>query len=116
MNKTTIKIEGRSITIAPLDYESWESNEYKRLEAIERSAQLMADGKASAADAVILRVSSENDRMHLERCVDDWDSLKGQLTVPEVRTLLKEVKRITYAEAEEGNSSASADGLQTDAA
>ncbi len=92
---------GKVVNIRPLTWEEyWDIN----LERLTLSQDISADPHVKKDEVLFLEKTRTVREKPLSYCVQDWSTLKAELSLPEVLEIEKHIDAISKAPVAEGNS------------
>lgn len=104
---------GRVVHIRPLPYDQFEEIEDLRLKQMEESVRLYEENKPTRGSMVVLALERDVRRRKLGACVQDFDTLRADMSITDVRQIEGIIDRVSFAEAVRENLSEAGDGPAT---
>lgn len=101
---------GLDVAIRPRSYAEWEKQEDARIAAIDGIPALLEEGKRPEAETILQRVYRDARSARLNAWVDDFDKLKGKLTLRDVAEIEKAAEALELPEVTVGNLDAGGNG------
>lgn len=108
----TITLNGRSVTIRPLPYELWLELEDER-DSIVDQVDETSEKSLRKITTAIQKFGRRREQVELAACVNDWEALRPQLSIRDVRELKRECVKLSDPEIESENLSPAVAGAAT---
>ena len=116
MKTKTVTLDcGAEATVKAMSYEQFYHIELARIDALERAAALLDEGKNLHSEIALKKLELETNEMMLAASLEQWDALRPMLSPGDVRKVIIIAGELSKPDAEEKNSSTAGNGQATPA-